>query len=149
MLENNLFQDSITDPVIVGQLIPQKAPFEMVDKLIYWGEDRLIGGLCVKEDNLFTEASYFTEPGLIEHMAQCVAMHRGYSYYVKQEAAPVGYLGSIKRVEINRLPKIGEELVTNVEVLHELMGVTMVRMTCKVQDELIASAEMKTVIAKE
>ena len=39
----------------------------------------------------------FVESGIIEHMAQSVALHTGYQFYLRKEQAPTGYIGSIKR----------------------------------------------------
>ena len=62
--------------------------------------------------------------------------------------APTGYIGSIKNIEINQLPKIGTQLRTKVEVIQEFMDVTLVMITCTSNQEVIATGEMKTVLAK-
>ena len=89
----------------------------------------------------------FQESGLVEHMAQSVALYTGYQFYLKNEPAPTGYIGSIKTIQINRLPKLDEQVVTTVNVLQEFMGVTLVDIVSKVNDEVICTSQMKTVIA--
>lgn len=129
-------------------LIPQKAPFVMVDALYKFEENALTAGLTVNEDNIFTKDGQFAEPGIVEHMAQSVALYTGYQYHLKNEPAPTGYIGSIKEVSITRLPQTGEKLVTNVSVLQEFMGITLVDIVTSVNDEQIAKSQMKTVLAK-
>lgn len=137
----------IIDKDFVGQLIPQKFPFVMIDKLLAFTENEITSGLTVPVENIFVENAVFQESGLIEHMAQSVALYTGYQFYLKQEPAPTGYIGSIKSIEIARLPKLGEEIETTVNVLQEFMGVTLVDISSKVNDIEIARGQMKTVLA--
>ncbi|MBC8883396.1 hypothetical protein H9X57_08100 [Flavobacterium piscinae] len=143
--------EKVTLPILnknfVENLIPQKFPFVMVDKLIDFKENEIVVGLTVPENNIFVKDAVFQESGLIEHMAQSVALYTGYQFYLKQQPAPVGYIGSIKSIEISQLPKIKDEIVTFVTVLHEFMGVTLVDISSKVNGVEIAKGQMKTVLA--
>lgn len=142
---NNELKNTIVD---IEGLIPQKKPFVMVDKLYVYNNTTIVSGLDISEQNILTKNGFFSEAGLIEHMAQTIALHRGYSDYINQKPSQTGYIGSIKKVSISRVPKIGEEVITQVEILHEIMGVTLVSAVSKVNDEVIASGEIKTAIAK-
>lgn len=119
----------------------------MVDKLYDFTENQIISGLTITNDNIFTSNGFFNAPGLIENMAQTVAMHKGYTYYLKNESAPVGYIGAIKKAEILEMPKVGQELRTTVNILHDIMGVTLVEATIFCENRLIAQSEIKTVLA--
>jgi len=143
----NLLKDSITSAECVNNLIPQKAPFVMVDKLFYFSETKVVSGLTISEENIFTFQSLFTASGLIENMAQTVALHTGYHYFLKNKPAPTGYIGAIKKVEIEEFPKVGGELITTVNILHEIMGVTLVNSQVECNGKIIATSEMKTVLA--
>lgn len=140
--------EALAGKELVEQLIPQKAPFVMVDKLIQFGENTLIAGLTVPKGNIFVEGGKFTEPGIVEHMAQSVALYTGYQYHLKNEPAPTGYIGSIKEVDILELPETGDSIVTEVSVLQEFMGITLVDIITKKNDKTIATSQMKTVLAK-
>ena len=137
----------ILDKNFVENLIPQKFPFVMVDKLIDFKENEIVVGLTVPENNIFVKDAVFQESGLIEHMAQSVALYTGYQFYLKQQPAPVGYIGSIKSIEIIQLPKLNDEIETIVTVLHEFMGVTLVDISSKLNGVEIAKGQMKTVLA--
>ena len=136
------------NPEFIKELIPQREPIIMVDAILEYEESKVVGGLTVSEDCIFVENNTLKEPGVLEHMAQTVALYTGYEYYLKNIQAPVGYIGSMKNVEILRLPKIGEKLVTTATILHEIMGVTLVNIETKVDKKIIAFGEMKTVIAE-
>lgn len=137
----------ILDKNFVGNLIPQKTPFVMVDKLLSFSENEVVAGLTVSEDNIFCDNGTFQESGLIEHMAQSVALFTGYQFYLKKEPAPTGYIGSIKSIAITTLPKLDDKVVTTVNVLHEFMGVTLVDIVSKMNNIEIARGQMKTVLA--
>ena len=132
----------------VGDFIPQKFPFVMVDKLYSFTETSLESGFEIKKNNIFFQNDVFVESGLIEHMAQSVALHTGYQFYLRNEPAPTGYIGSIKEIEIIELPKINDQLKTKVSILQEFAGITLVEIETKLNGVQIAYGQMKTVLAK-
>ncbi|MDM1533853.1 hypothetical protein [Myroides marinus] len=139
----------IIDRSLVKELIPQREPIVMVDALYEYTETTITAGLTITNDNLCVSNGIMREVGLIEHMAQSVALHTGYQFYLRQEPAPVGYIGSIKKIDINGLPKVGDTIYTKVNILQEFMGVTLVELTTYCDEVIIASGSMKTVLAKE
>ncbi|MFA6152838.1 MAG: hypothetical protein WC716_16055 [Chitinophagaceae bacterium] len=132
----------------VAALLPQKSPFVMVDKMFSFSETGIHTGLKIGTENILSGEHFFSEAGLIEHMAQSVALHTGYQFFLRNEAAPVGYIGSIKEIEINALPKLNEEIETTVTILQEFMGITLVDISTKLNNIEIAKGQMKTVLAK-
>lgn len=144
----NVLDAPLTDKTFIGNLIPQKSPFVMVDALHFFSEDKIVSGFTIKDENLFSDNNLFQAPGLIENMAQTIALHKGYSYYLKKLPAPVGYIGAMKKVEIFELPKMNQELHTTVNILHDIMDVTLVSATIECEGTLIAQGEIKTALAK-
>ncbi len=144
----HIIKEKITDQKIIKKLIPQRNPFIMVDSMLYFDKTKVVSGLTIKNSNLFVQDGVFTEPGIIEHMAQTVALYTGYHFYVKKLQAPKGYIGAIKGISITKLPKVNDFLETEVEILQEIMGVTLVKGTTRQNNEVIMTAEMKTVLKK-
>ena len=140
--------NTIFEKEFVENLLPQKFPFVMVDKMYSYTETSLISGLKIQSDNIFYHNGSFVEAGLVEHMAQSVALHTGYQFYLKQEPAPTGYIGSIKDIEIKELPKLDDEIQTTVSILQEFGGITLVDVVTKLNGVEIATGQMKTVLAK-
>lgn len=132
----------------VENLLPQKFPFVMVDKMYSFTETSLISGLDIQKDNIFIDNNTFLEAGLIEHMAQSVALHTGYQFFLKNENAPTGYIGSIKEIEIKKLPQVSNNIQSTVTILQEFAGITLVNIVTTLNDEEIAKGQMKTVLAK-
>ncbi|WP_459209537.1 hypothetical protein [Aquimarina rhabdastrellae] len=146
----NLLQEEILDIAFIKKLIPQKDPFVMIDKLLYYADDKVISGFKVHADNPMANATHFTEGGLIENMAQSIALHRGYRGYRnagKDNKPKTGFLGSIKYAEVFDLPAIGEEITTTVDIIAEIMNVSLVKIEVKNSEgKLLANSEMKTII---
>jgi len=147
---NNELDSDITDINFIKKLIPQKDPFVMIDKLLYFDQEKVISGFKVTSDNILTSGNFFTEGGLIENMAQSIALHRGYRGYInrgKDQKPKTGFIGSIKHATIYKLPIIGTELITTVEIIAEIMQVSLVEIRVNdIEGNLIASSEMKTII---
>lgn len=143
--------DTATLPIYdIAHLIPQKEPFVMVDALLDFSKTSVVSSCKISKDNLFVENSLFLETGLIENMAQTIALHTGYDFFLRGEAAPTGYIGSIKKVDVISLPKVNDSLTTKAIILHEFMGVTMVEVKVyNSKNQVVAFGEMKTVIANE
>ncbi|MDR7208582.1 hypothetical protein [Flavobacterium piscis] len=132
----------------VENLLPQKFPFVMVDTMYSFTKSSLVSGLKIQNDTIFIDNGTFLEAGLIEHMAQSVALHTGYDFFLRNEIAPTGYIGSIKDIEIKKLPKINDTIQSTVTILQEFAGITLVNIVTSLNNEEIASGQMKTVLAQ-
>lgn len=137
----------IADGDFLKTLIPQKNPFVMVDTLTDYTEQHIVSNFTVPPNNILVTENHFSAPGLIENMAQTIALHTGYKYFLKKRPAPTGYIGAIKKAEVFKLPKVYQKLTTTVEILHDIMGVTLVQAKVECEGILIATSEMKTALA--
>ncbi len=135
-----------SDKDFLESLIPQKFPFVMVSGILEYSENHLVSEFEIKEDNIFVQDSNFQASGLIEHQAQSVALYTGYQYYLLGKEAPTGYIGAIKSFEAEVLPKVGDILKTEATILNEMMGVTLVQIITKINNKVIATSQMKTVV---
>ncbi|KGE14851.1 hypothetical protein [Sphingobacterium deserti] len=136
----------LTGPTLLN-LIPQRPPMVMVSSLESYSESDLTSSFLVEAANILVEENVLVESGLLEHMAQSVALHTGYGYYLRGDTAPVGYIGAMQQVEILALPAVGQRIYTDVQILQEFMGVTLVEIITKLDEVIIAKSQMKTVIA--
>ncbi len=123
-------------------LIPQKAPMAMVDGLLDSNENTTISTLTVEPDNIFVEDFFFTEPGLIENIAQTAALRVGYEASINNEEPPVGFIGSVKKMKFYALPKTGQTINTTLTVLMSMDKISVVKGEVRVNGTLIAEGEM-------
>ena len=73
--------DNVFGKDFVENLLPQKFPFVMVDKICSYTETSIVSELKIEEDNIFFHNDCLVESGLIEHMAQTVALYTGYQFF--------------------------------------------------------------------
>lgn len=138
----------ISAPEQILQLIPQRSPMVMVDTLWEYTPETAVVGLTITQENIFVQEGSLSASGLIEHMAQSIALHKGYGYYLKALPTPMGYIGAIKHIEIHKLPPVGAHIKTSITIVQEFMDVTLVSIETYLEDVCIAQGEMKTVLAK-
>ena len=141
--------DSELSRIDVLTLLPQRPPFVMIDRLTHFDETVTTTQLTVRTDNLFTEADGHLNPcALVENIAQTCAARMGYiNRYIYRQRVRLGYIGGIKNLQVLRTPRVGELLTTSIEVLQEVMKLTLVNSTVRVGDEVIVTAEMKIALS--
>lgn len=128
------------------ELLPQRPPFVMVDKLTHYDKTSARSSFMVREGNLFCSGGRMEEAGLIENMAQTCAARMGYRARMELQSdgmVRVGFIGAIRGITIVRVPLVGEVLTTTVEVKEEIFSTSLVEMKVEVGDEVIASGSMK------
>lgn len=130
-------------------LIPQKPPFVMVDKLLYSEEKITRTSFIIAQENIFFENGKFLEAGLIENIAQTAAAGAGYRSRLNNNPVSVGYIGAVKNLEIFALPKMNDELITEVTIEDQVFNVTIISGKVWCKEKLIAQCEMKIFIDKE
>jgi len=127
----------------IPDLIPQRPPMQMIDKLLYADERSAKGGLLVKASNLFCENGKLRESGLIEFIAQTAAAYTGYRNKMNNNTVNEGYIGAIKNLSIAALPSVNSEIQSEIMIENEIVGFTII--TGKVLDKgnVIAECEMR------
>ena len=130
----------------IENLIPQKPPFVMVDKLLNFSDTTITTGFTIKGDNIFVEHGLFKEPGLVENVAQTAAARAGYVSKTENKPVLVGYIGAINNLQIFMLPKTGDELITEITIENQIFDVTLIFGKISCNNELIAQCKMKIFI---
>jgi predicted hotdog family 3-hydroxylacyl-ACP dehydratase len=131
------------------ELIPQSPPMVMIDKLITSEAKLSVTQLTIREDNIFLENNRFSEPGLIENIAQTAAAGTGYQHVSRNEPIPIGFIGAVQKLIIHELPPIGAVLDTKVIETHSVINVTMINGTVFLNQREIARCEMKLFLQKQ
>ncbi|MES2107207.1 MAG: 3-hydroxyacyl-ACP dehydratase [Bacteroidota bacterium] len=124
-------------------LIPQKPPFVMVGRLLYADAVITRSSFVINEDNVFVKDGIFQEAGLMENIAQTAALRAGYMAQLERKPVEAGYIGAVKDFEIFELPKVGDEVVTEITIDNQVFNVTMLTGKVWHDDVLLARCEMK------
>jgi 3-hydroxymyristoyl/3-hydroxydecanoyl-(acyl carrier protein) dehydratase len=128
------------------ELLPQRPPFIMVDRLTYYDPIVAKTVFTLREDNLFCTNGRMEEAGLLEVIAQACAARMGYKEKTDEQrdgVIKIGYIGMIKKMDIFRTPLVGEQLETTVSFTEEIFSTSLVETKIEVGDEVIATCEMK------
>ncbi len=125
------------------QFIPQRAPMVMVEKLHKAENGQTIGSFEIKEENIFCKDGSLQEPGLIENIAQTAAVGVGFEYRNEDKEVPTGYIGAVQKLTIHKLPEVGKNIITEINVEHKVFNTTLINGKITCNDELIADCTMK------
>ena len=98
----------------IQKYLPHQPPMQMVDTIISITNTDILTEFFIDEKNIFVYDDFFSEAGLIENMAQSCSAIIGQFYFLNpnQEKNIIGYIGSIKKMEIWSLPKVGQTIKT-------------------------------------
>jgi predicted hotdog family 3-hydroxylacyl-ACP dehydratase len=130
------------------QLIPQKPPFVMVDKMLFYDENSTRTAFMVNEGNVLVINGELTEAGLMENIAQTAAAGAGYKAIMENKPVTVGYIGAVKNLEIFDLPKINTELITEIKVENRVFDITQISGTVRCNTMVMAQCEMNIFISR-
>ncbi len=124
-------------------LIPQRPPMQMIDRLLYADEKSAKGVLFIKESNIFAEQGKLSESALVEFIAQTAAAYTGYHSKLNAGNVKEGYIGAVKNLVIEKLPLVNTEIYSEITVENEIVGFTIIQGKIYDQQEVIASCEMR------
>lgn len=131
----------------IHELLPQQEPFVMIGKLIHFDQTLTVTETLVQEENIFVDGGQFSAAGLMENIAQTCAARIGYANkYILKKDIQLGFIGAVRNFEVKALPKVGDTLVTRVEVKEEIFGMTLAYATIECDGEVMVSTEMKIAI---
>lgn len=131
------------------ELLPQRRPFVMVDRLVYYDPVVTTTRFKVRPDNLFCDDGHLSASGMVENIAQTCAARLGYINYTSGQPVKIGYIGSVNNFMINRNPAAGETLMTTIEVIQEVFNITLVHARIMNGTETLAEADLKIALADE
>ena len=127
----------------IQDLIPQRQPMVMIDRLTYADGKSAKGSLFIRESNIFCENNCFHESGLIEFMAQTAAAYTGYNKKCSNIAVSEGYIGAAKNLVIHSLPPVNAEIQSEIIVDNEIAGFTIISGKVLYNSLLIAECEIR------
>ena len=98
-------------------ILPQRPPFILIDRLTHYDE-----------------------------AVTSTRLRLGYYNLISGLPVKIGFIGAISHLHILRTPLVGEYLDTTIRVKEEVFGMTLVDAEIRVDEEVIATAEMKMAI---
>ncbi|MFC7357921.1 hypothetical protein ACFQO1_09500 [Jejudonia soesokkakensis] len=139
----------ITDLAVIKQMLPHREPMLFVDSLISYSESSIVSQLTISASNIFVQNNQFQEAGLLENMAQTVALHTGYKAMFSEATPRIGYIGAIKKATFERLPSVGDDITTEAIITYNALDMTRVDVAVFLEKKRIARATMTTILKPE
>ena len=128
----------------VHAILPQQEPFVMVGTLTSFEMTTSTTETEIKGENIFVDNDTFSASGLMENIAQTCAARIGfYNKYILKKDVQVGFIGAIRNYVVNELPKVGSTIITKVDILEEVFGMTLANAEVRCGDRVLATAEIK------
>lgn len=133
----------------IEQLIPQRAPFRMVDELLNGDGETAVTLFVVQPDNYLLDSDgVLAESGVIEHIAQSASALAGYlSREQGNSNVPVGYIGEIRSFRSYGTASVGDVMRTTVTREDVFGDIVYVNGETWVSDRRIAELQMKIYIS--
>ena len=124
------------ESISVMEMIPQRPPFVMIDRLVSCDETITTTQLEVR---VFVSDHHLSAEGMVEIIAQTCAARIGYL----NDSVKLGVIGAVSNFEVFRTPRVGEQILTSINVLEEMFNITLVKAVVKCDDEILAQSNMK------
>lgn len=126
-----------------AELIPQRPPFVMVDRLLYVDETTSRCSFTIPEDHIFVKDGYYSTSGMVESMAQSAAAGTGYLCKIENRPVPLGYIGAVQKLEVYDWPPANAVITMEISLVTNILQVSLVTGLVKYEDRILASCEMK------
>lgn len=134
----------------IHTLLPQQAPFVMIDRLVHFDERIMVTETTIPEGNIFVDEGMFSASGLMENIAQTCAARIGYvNKYILKKGIQLGFIGAVRNFEVLALPRVGQTIVTNVKVLEDVFGMTLAEAYIECDGEVLVKTEMKIAVKEK
>jgi predicted hotdog family 3-hydroxylacyl-ACP dehydratase len=130
-------------------LIPQRPPLVMIDTLLFSDENSTRTSFRIVGDNVFVTDGEFCEAGMMENIAQTAAARAGNAAVLQKKPVSHGYIGSVNKMEVLRLPGINEELITEIIIEDRVFDALIISGSIYCNEIKIASCEMKIFLRAE
>ena len=128
-------------------LIPQRPPFVMVDKLLSCDENGAQTTFCVNEENVLVVDGKFSEAGLMENIAQTAAARAGYMAKIENKLVEIGYIVSVRSLEIFELPGISDVLITDIKIKNKVFDMIVISGMVMHNNKVMAQCEMNIIVS--
>jgi len=133
------------EDIDIREILPQRSPFLFVDRLLSCTLDEAVTEFSVSSSCVLAENGRAGCSAIMENMAQSCAALTGYvSKYILHLPVKIGYIGSVRKLEMVRQPAAGEILWTRVHKREEIFGIMLSDVEVFSGNELVAKAMVKT-----
>ena len=67
---------------------------------------------------------------------------------MNKDKVKIGFIGAIRNLIIYELPKLNDIITTEINILHDIMGIVLIKGITKNNNKIIMEARLKTALKK-
>lgn len=127
----------------MDDLIPQRHPFVLIDKLIRCDEKVVESSFQIPFNHPLVNNGKLSEGGLVENIAQTAAAGNGFEAKKKYLEVPEGFIAGIKNLRVFCLPLCNSNLLTTIFLKDRILGYNLITGEIREGQDIIANCEMK------
>ena len=144
------YSEDFLRQIDIHELLPQQEPFVMIGSLIHYDDARTVTETVISSDNIFVDGGRFSATGLIENVAQTCAVRIGFvNKYILHSGIQIGVIGAVKNLNILSFPSEGQTITTTVDIVSQLLGMTLAKGVVTCGGETILTTEIKIAIREK
>lgn len=129
------------EQIPIEQLIPQRPPFVLVDRLIHYEALAATTEFFVGPNCILLNGTRLSEAGLVENIAQTCACYIGYRN--RTQPVKIGVIGAIKNFEIQATVPVESHISTDIQVEADIFDMLLVKGQIRLKDSIVVTCEMK------
>lgn len=107
--------------------IPQRSPIVMIDGALEIWDNGAITYYIVKDNHFFCRDGFLSSGGLLENIAQTAAFYAGFHFKSLGTKIPLGFISSVKALEIFELPQVPSRITTKIEKIQDVLSFSIFR----------------------
>ena len=131
----------------IHELLPQQEPFVMIDRLVSFTMERTVTETTLRADHIFMDGTTFNTSGLVENIAQTCAARIGYiNKYILKKGIQLGFIAAVRDMTIYEHPHVGDTIETTVDIVAEVMGMTLATGTISCGDKTLVTTNIKIAV---
>lgn len=133
--------------MMINDLIPQRAPFQLIEKVVTNDDQNIHTQMLLQEEHVLVESKQVLTAALVENIAQSAAALSGIEAQKSTGGEPkIGVIGSIDKLEILKQLQTPVLLDTFVAKQMDFGSFSLISGVVKVDGEVVAKCEMKIFI---
>ncbi|MEC4113290.1 ABC transporter permease [Myroides pelagicus] len=148
-----------TRSIVIQNYLPHRDPMLMVDIISDISNEAVTTTFLIEEDNLFVLSGVLQEVALIENAAQTCSAIVGQSFFFDENdnervnVSVLGFISSIKRVSIKKLPRVGQVITTKGVLVSKVdsgdTAICIMQVNTLLGDTEIMNAELNLFLQKQ
>jgi predicted hotdog family 3-hydroxylacyl-ACP dehydratase len=138
----------LIDKHTILEVIPQRAPFVMIDCLESANSEGFLSHFHIESTNIFLHDRQLSESALVENIAQTCAAGFGFlGRSDDQEEPRIGFIGDVTKLEVLGKATETDTIDTQITILNTFENIHLIEGVARSSGKDLLKCQMKIVLA--